>query len=207
MEWLPYVGRLIKSIPIERVLFPPRNPAKELEKLATEIKPTETQKPPPPAVEVAPGASDEIVTRPGLHPETMRWQLQEARAELWELEGHLKHYCKECGPDFSCCFKHSQNVIDIARETKSMTTDPLWDAVITLAEEVRSKAHPDHIRAETYFREFPELVVRVGTYRKSIETLLIELSKPELSLEEAKKLAAEEAAKEVEKRWHSQEKK
>ena len=102
------------------------------------------------------GGSTGVVTRQGLHPETMTWQLQETRAELWELEGHLKHYFKECGPDFSCCFKHSQNLIDLARETKSMTTDPIWDSIIKLGEEVKLKAHPDHIHAGTYFAVFRE---------------------------------------------------
>lgn len=151
--------------------------------------------------EVALSASTGVITRQGLDPETMRWQLQEARAELWELEAHLKHYCKECGPDFSCCFKHSQNLIDIAHETKSMTTDPIWDKIIAIGEEVRAKAHPDNIRTGTYFAEFPQLIVRVSELRKPIETQLIGVSKPQISLEEAKQLAAEQAAKEVEARW------
>ncbi len=88
-----------------------------------------------------------------------------------------------------------------------MTTDPVWDKIITLGEEIKVKAHPDNIRAGTYFAEFPELIVRVSELRKPIETQLIQLSKPTLTLEEAKALAADEAAKEVERKWHSQEKK
>ena len=82
-----------------------------------------------------------------------------------------------------------------------MTTDPIWDSIIKLGEEVKLKAHPDHIHAGTYFAEFPQLVVRTSELRKPIETQLIQLSKPELTLEEAKKLAAEEVAKRIEESW------
>lgn len=160
-----------------------------------------------PAPAVALSASTGVVTRQGLDPETMRWQLQETRAELWELEGHLKNKCLDCGTPPTCCIKHALNLVDLARETKSMTTDPLWDDIIALAEEVKSKCHPDLIMAETYFDELPALVIRTSALRRQIEDQVIKNLKPELTLEEAKTLAAEEAAKEVESRWQSQEKK
>ena len=217
MDWVGFITNIMNRVPFERFLFPPPDHTKSLEDFAKSLPRTESQKEASSGTKMmestqtpekgARSASTGVITRQGLDTETMRWQLQETRAELWELEAHLKHYCKECGPDFSCCFKHSQNLIDIARETKSMTTDPIWDEIINLGEEIKVKAHPDNIRAGTYFAEFPQLIVRVSQLRKPIETKLIELSKPELTLEEAKKLAAEEAAREVEKRWQSQEKK
>lgn len=66
-----------------------------------------------------------VKERKGLDPETMAWQLKQTRADLWELEGHLKNKCLGCGGDLSCCFKHGLNLIDIATETKSMTTEPI----------------------------------------------------------------------------------
>jgi len=223
-SWWAVAEAVFKKIPFDRILVPPRDKTKALQEFVNTFQVTETkkealssqeatittQKPEKMAEkpqEVRQGGSTGVLTREGLDPDTMRWQLQEARAELWELEGHLKHYCKECGADNSCCFKHSQNMIDLAQETKSMTTDPVWDKIITLGEEIKVKAHPDNIRAGTYFAEFPQLIVRVSELRKPIETQLIQLSKPELTLEEAKQLAAEEAAKEVERKWQSQEKK
>lgn len=196
-------GKILSDI-TRLVLTRPKKPSaspESEEEAPSEEKTTSTiQKP----EEVRQSGTTGVVIRERLDPETMRWQLQETRAELWELEAHLKHYCKECGPDFSCCFKHSQNLIDIARETKSMTTDPIFDDIIKHGEEVRVKAHPDHIRAGTYFAEFPRLIVRTSELRKPIETQLIQLSRPEITLEEAKQMAAEEAAKEIEKRWQSQ---
>lgn len=218
MDWWAFASNIVNRIPFERILIPPRDNAKSLQGFVTSLERTENRNEVPSEQKtvtstvqkpqrVGQSGSTGVITRQDLDPETMRWQLEEARGELWELEGHLKHYCKGCGADFSCCFKHSQNIIDIARETKSMTTDPIWDAITKLGEEIRQKAHPDHIRAETYFAEFPQLTVRVSELRRPIETQLIQLSSPEISLEEAKKLAAEEAAKEVERQWQSQEKK
>jgi len=129
-----------------------------------------------------------VMERAGLHPETMNWQLQQARAELWELEGHLKHKCLGCGTPPTCCFKHGLNVIDIARETKSMTTEPVWDHMVELGDEVRFKCHPDAVEAGTYFAEFPSLILRTSELRRTIEDKLIEFSRPGPTLEEAKAL-------------------
>lgn len=216
MDWLAFITNIINRVPVERLLVPPPDHTKALEDFVKSISRTESQKEASseenvmsttsPSGELAKTGATGVVTRQGLDPETMQWQLEETRGELWELERHLKHHCQDCGADNSCCFKHAQNLIDIARETKSMTTGPIWDQIITLAEEIKVKAHPDNIRSETYFSEFPQLVIRVSELRKPIETELIELSKPELSLEEAKKQAAVEAARRVEETWGKEEK-
>lgn len=161
------------------------------------ILPSESHSKPPLAVK----------ERKGLGPETMKWQLQQTRADLWELEGHLKSKCLSCGDPPTCCIKHAFNLIDIANETKSMTTEPIWDDIIKLAEEVKVKCHPDAIKAETYFAELPSLAIRTSELRRVIEDKLIKLSKPEITLEEAKAEAAKLAEQEVEKIWQSQEKK
>jgi hypothetical protein len=148
-----------------------------------------------------------VKERKELDPETMAWQLKQIRADLWELEGHLKNKCRGCGADVSCCYKHALNLIDIATETKSMTADPLWDDIIKLAEEVKVKCHPDAIKAETYFAELPSLTIRTSELRRAVEDKLIKLSKPELTLEEAMAEAAKLAQEEVEKLWQSREKK
>lgn len=145
-----------------------------------------------------------VKERKELDPETMAWQLKQTRADLWQLEGHLKNKCLGCGDPPTCCIKHAFNLIDIATETKSMTTEPLWDDIIKLAEEVKVKCHPDAIKAETYFAELPALAIRVSELRRGIEDKLIKLAKPELTLEEAKAEAAKLAEQEVEKLWQSQ---
>lgn len=147
-----------------------------------------------------------VKERKGLDPETMRWQLRQTRSDLWELEAHLKNRCLGCGGDLSCCFKHGLNLIDIASETKSMTSDSLWGDIINLGEEVKMKAHPENIKTGKYFNEFPELVLRTSGLRTRVDTKLIELEKPAPTLEEAKAEAAKLAEQEVEKLWQSQKK-
>lgn len=166
----------------------------------------EPEKPPILPPESHPKPPLAVTERKGLDPETMRWQLGQTRSNLWELEGHLKNKCLGCGGDLSCCFKHGLNLIDIATETRSMTSNPMWDDIINLGEEVKVKAHPENIKTGRYFDEFPELVLRTSGLRRKVDTKLIELEKPALTLGEAKAEAAKLAQEEVEKLWQSQEK-
>ena len=86
-----------------------------------------------------------IVTREGLDPETIRWQLGQVRGDLWELEAHLKHLCQGCERAVDCCWKHGKNLVDIATETASMTTDSLWNEILELGNEIKVKRHPDFL--------------------------------------------------------------
>jgi len=147
-----------------------------------------------------------IATRSELDPETMRWQLGQARGDLWELEAHLKHQCRGCGRAVDCCWKHGRNLVDIATETKSMTTDLLWNEILELGNEIKVKCHPDNIRTGKYFNEMPSLVLRVSDLRRRVDTKLIELEPPPLTLDEAKAEAAKLAEEEVEELWRSREK-
>ncbi len=146
-------------------------------------------------------AATEVITRQGLDPETMKWQLGLARADLWDLEVHLKNKCLDCGKDVDCCWKHGQNLIDNHTETASMTTDPMWHEIVEFAKEVKAKAHPEHIKRGTYFNEFPQLVLRASELRRKVDSKLIDLEKPKPPLEEVKKAASEEAAKRAEEAY------
>jgi hypothetical protein len=125
-----------------------------------------------------------VTKRKNLDPETMAWQLGQTRANLWQMESHLKNNCLGCGGERDCCFKHSLNLIDIATETTSMTADPIWPAIIALGEEIKVKAHPENIKTEKYFNEFPQLVLRTSELRRMIDTKLIELAKPATTIGE-----------------------
>jgi len=58
MDWLPVINRVIQAIPIEKILFPARDPQKELKKFADEVQAVEVQKPPTAAPETAPAAPE-----------------------------------------------------------------------------------------------------------------------------------------------------
>ncbi len=147
-----------------------------------------------------------VVTREGLDPERLAWQDSLIRGELWLLEGHLKNNCLGCGGDVECCWKHCQNVLDATRETQSMTTEPLYRETVSVAEKVQPFVHPEDIKAGEYAPRYPVLAVEVGKVRSQFDKRVIGYARPPVTLEEAKKMAAEEAAREVEKQWNSPEK-
>lgn len=120
------------------------------------------------------GVESSIVERHNLDPETMQYQVKEARNELWLLENHLKTSCKGCSTDTHCCFKHSTNVEALAIETQSMTTDPLWGKMAQIAREVRAKVHPRDVQTGKYASEYPSLVIKVAELRKTADDKLME---------------------------------
>lgn len=113
--------------------------------------------------------------RQNLDPETMHYQVQQTRNELWLLENHLKTACKGCGEKTDCCWKHSTNAETLARETQSMTTDALWNEIAETAREVRSKVHPKDIRSGKYAEEYPSLIIKVAELRKAADDKLMEV--------------------------------
>jgi hypothetical protein len=194
-------------VPFERILIPSRDGSKELEKFYQGLAVAQTGKKVAQGEGVAQGGSKGIITREGIDAERLGWQEDIALGQIWLLEGHLKNNCLGCGGDVECCWKHSDYVRRAADETLSMTTDPFWQNLKTLALEIRSKAHPDDVRRGTYAAEYPGLAVRLSEFRIALQKKAMERARPQLTLEEAKKLAAEEAAKEVEKKWQFQQKK
>ena len=149
----------------------------------------------------------QIVTREGLDAGTLAYQEQKAYNELWLAESHAKEDFVGCGTDVDCGFKHGLNFVAIAQETKSMTTDPIWQEIEDLGWELQQRAHPDRVKERTHHQEYQELAIKISKPRRGIQKRIMGKRKPVISLEEAKTLAAEEAAREVEKKWGSQEKK
>ena len=216
MEWLALAGSFFKKIPIERLLFPPRDMSKDLKQFMDTFQVSETEKEaalsqkatiiPQQAQGVAQSGSTAVVTREGVDQERMAWQDGILRGELWLLEGHLKNNCQGCGGDVECCWKHTKNVLDAARETQSMTSEPLYREVVSVAEHVLPFVHPEDVKAEKYASQYPTLTIEVSKVRTQFDKRVMGYARKPLSLEEAKNLAAEAAAKEVERKWHSYEK-
>ncbi len=105
------------------------------------------------------------ITRAGLDATRVGWQEDLTLGETWLLEGHLKENCQGCGGDIECCWKHSDNLVRVAGETLSMTTDPFWVNLKALGEYIRDRTHPDDVKAGTYVVEYPALVVRLSEFR------------------------------------------
>jgi len=217
MDWWAWFGSAIRSIPIERLLIPPRDRTKEAINFLASLQEAETQKEPPKeqktavtpetSVGVAPGGSSGVITREGVDAERLAWQDGIIRGELWLLEGHLKNKCIGCGGDLECCFKHCQNIVAAARETQSMTTDPLYQETVSVIESVQPFVLPADIKAEKYVTYYPPMAVKVSKVRTQFDKRVMAQVREPVTLEEAKKIASEEAARKVEEKWQSLEKK
>jgi len=209
MDWLVTIGNMIAHIPFERVLFPPRDSTKALEEFAAGLKPSESpkeapisEKPPSSAKHTQIATATPVVTRENLDLGTLAYQEQKAYNELWLAESHAKEDFVGCGTDVDCGFKHGLNFVAIAQETKSMTTDPVWDEIEHLGWELQEKAHPDRVRERTHHQEYQELAIKISKPRREIQKRIMATRAPVINLQEAQAIAAEEAAKEVERKWH-----
>lgn len=206
-----------RRIPFERVLFPPRDNTKALQEFMTTFKASEVENPAPQTKrtavatpqpqEVAQSGSPAIVTREGVDAERMAWQDSIIRGELWLLEGHLKNNCLGCGGDVECCWKHTKNTLDSVRETLSMTTEPLYRQAAAVAERILPFVHPEDVKTQKYAERYPALTLEVSQIRTQFDKRVMGYARQPITLEEAKALAAEEAAKEVERKWRSLEQK
>lgn len=206
---------LFRRIPVEKVLFPPPDNTKALSKFMTEVKGMDVAtpspevlpapKPPEKPREVAQSGPPVIKTREGVDAERMAWQDGIIRGELWLLEGHLKNNCLGCGGDVECCWKHTTNTLDAVKETRSMTTEPLYREAAALAERILPYVNPEDVRAQKYADVYPALTLEVSQIRTQFDKRVMGSARAPITLEEAKALAAEQAAREVERKWHSQE--
>jgi hypothetical protein len=178
---------------------------KGLLKPATQFVPLSTvAKQPLPAV--AQGGSTGVITRSDLDLGTLAYQEDMALGEAYLLEDHLKRGCRGCGDDVDCCWKTADKLSRYAHETMSMTTDPFWQNLMALAEEIKAKSHPDDVKAGTYAAEYPGYAVRVSEFRRPLQKRAMARVSEPITLEKAKAAAAELAQKEVEKEWQSTEK-
>jgi hypothetical protein len=220
MKWglvLRAMGDAFNKIPLEKMVVR-RDPAKEREELRqillgapakAVVHPHENPQAPDYEVhrarrelEPPPGG---VLTRPGVDAERMAWQDALIRGELWLLEGHLKENCIGCGGDVECCFKHSLNIMDAATETRSMTTEPLYTEAVELARRVQEVVHPEDVKAGRHRDRYPGLAIEVSQIRTRFDAQVMSQGRPAITLDGAKKMAAEEAALEVERRWVSAE--
>jgi hypothetical protein len=129
------------------------------------------------------------------------------KAEL-DLAGGLRIGGKPC-----MCLerKHTLMLEAAAEELISEEPDnPVYREIIQWIRNNENKLTVEAIASGAYDNEYPQMAAKFRDFRKRVAgTVAIEATKPTkaISLEEAKKLAAEEAAKEVEKRWVSQQRK
>lgn len=212
MEWLALIGNALSKIPVERVLFPPRDNAKALEKFVANMPPPQvankalpeqkttptmptTQKQEAVATACVPCALGHFSTSAGLFKEMMRFKSEGITSN--EILDRIAMVLEE---------QNTLERVDLTEE--KIRALPDWER--DLAEEALNQSRSLRHRLES-LRTMEDLQAvtadTAGYYRtlnrawwkgRFANTGKVE---PELTLNEAKQMAAALAAKEVESRW------
>ncbi len=159
------------------------------------------------------------ITRPTPRPELptreettaeLKWRLGK---ELYRAELDLSNKLRIAGKPCDCLeAKHTLGLEAAAEELIAQEpTNPVYSEILQWIKDNHPKVTIEAIVSGKYDEEYPKMAAEFKGFRKRIMgttvlTAMVE-SKEQITLEEAKKLAAEEAEQEVERRWQSQEKK
>lgn len=214
MDWLLFITNIINKIPVERVLFPPRDNAKALEEFAATMTAPVAEKTAPPEQKPTPTTITQDPKSGGVSPEQLiDYQKREIGKLLLRMESHYAQRLRIKGIPCDCgAQKHLLDLESLCEETIPMVDKPqVYYRITDWVKEVGPKSTDEAAKSGLCDEEYPSFSHQARDFRKEIIGTLdpntLFPQKPQvLGLDEAKKLAAEEAAKEVEKRW-SQEKK
>lgn len=140
MHWLVLVSNLLNRVPIERVIFPPRDHAKSLEKFLTSMTASVAQDKPPVEQNTAPDTVvniQELTTaaRSGSEAapttsETIAHLRRRLTASLSQLEDDLIDGARIAGRPCDCLDKHAGKTIPIIKELSSMETKPVYSEML-----------------------------------------------------------------------------
>jgi len=224
MGWLAFITNIINRVPIERVLFPPRDNTKALEEFAAGLKSSATQKAVPseqkttstiaaerenPVTVPSPTAPHELPTTE----ETTQELKRRLGKELYRAELDLSNKLRIAGKPCDCLeSKHTLGLEAAAEELISQEpNNPVYSEITEWIKHNQPKLTIEAISSGQYDAEYPKMAAEFKGFRKRImgTTALHAMIQPkeQITLDQAKTLAAEEAAKEVEKRWQSAQKK
>lgn len=130
------------------------------------------------------------------------------KAEL-DLSGGLKIAGKPCD-----CLDHKHTLFLEAAAEELISQDPsnpVYSEIIQWVKDNQHKVTVEAIHGGVYKSEYPKMASQFKDFRKRVmgTAAFSAMGEPPqtITLEEAKKLAAEEAEKEIERKWHLAEKK
>ena len=208
MDWVAWVTNIIARVPVERVLFPPRDNTKALEDFATTMGGTKSPKEAPVSEKPTP-----TITSPTPRPElptteeTTRELKRRLAKELYRAELDLSSKLRIAGKPCDCLSdKHTLGLEAAAEELiPQEPTNPVYSEILQWIKDNRPKVTIEAIVSGQYDNEYPRMASEFKGFRKKIMgttalTAMTDTERP-LSLEEAKRLAAAEAEREVVRRW------
>jgi len=217
MNWFSFFSNLASRVPVERVLFPPRDNTKTLEEFETTIAAPVAPNKAPPEQKTTPTTITQEPKSGGVSPEQLiDYQKREIGKLLLRMESHYAQRLRIKGIPCDCgAGKHLLDLESLCEETIPMVDNPqVYYGVLEWIKEVGPKSTDVAAKSLIYDGEYPSFSHQARDFRKEIigsldpSTLFPQKpGEPQITLEGAKKMAAEEAAKEVEEKWHSQEKK
>lgn len=143
--------------------------------------------------------------------ETTRELKRRLAKELYRAQLDLSAKLRIAGKPCDCLeSKHTLGLEATAEELIASEPDnAVYFEILEWLKQNQPKLTIEAISTGKYDDEYPRMAAEFKGFRKRImgTTTLSAMIEPEMTLEEAKKMAAKEAEKEVEKRWQSQEKK
>ena len=224
MNWTAFLSNIISRVPIEKVLFPPRDSVKSLENFVDTMRSPTTPEKAPVSENIAStitAKQEEAVTVPApvarhdlpTSEETTQELKRRLGKELYRAELDLSNKLRIAGKPCDCLdSKHTLGLEAAAEELIAQEPDnPVYPEIIAWIKRNQPKLGIEAIVSGQYDEEYPRMAAEFKGFRKRImgTTALTAMVEPkeQITLDEAKALAAEKAAQEVEEKWHSQEKK
>lgn len=231
MDWIGFFTTLLARVPIEKILFAPPDRSKNVEGFLTSVGSPVVAKEMPSeqklstSIPVAKVQESEETPPPSLptREETTAELRRRLARELYKAELDLAGGLKIAGRPCTCLeSKHTLMLEASAEELiPEEPSNPVYAEIIQWIKDNQPKITVEAIASGEYASEYPKMASQFRGFRKRVmgTAAISDLVKPGqkiglmqipgegLTLDEAKKLAAEEAAREVEKKWHSQEKK
>jgi len=200
------VTHIVEKIPFERLMTRPPDNTKHLRELRTILEGGKTE----PQSAPAPAAALSEISLPTSDETAMTLKRRMAK-ELYRAEQDLEENLLIAGKPCDCLdSKHTLGLEATAEELIPQEPDnPVYIEILQWITVNRPKVTRAAIASGQFKAEYPQMAAKFKEFRKRVLgteaiTAMIESEKP-LSLDEAKQLARDEADKEIERLWQSQE--
>jgi len=184
MNWLALAGNLIRRVPIERVLFPPRDNTKALQDFAAGMTAPVVQKTGAPEQktmitthekpESKPREASKVhlaEPQPGVSlEETVNYQNREIGKLLYQMERHYAQKLRIAGIPCDCgSSKHLLGMEALSEETIPMVDNPqVYYRIIEWIRGVGPKSTDEAAKSGLYDEEYPTFSHQARDFRKEI---------------------------------------
>jgi len=199
MNWWPFISTIINRVPIERVLFPPRDNVKALEKFVATVAAPGAPIKAPPEQKTTTTTITKDPKPGGVSPEQLiDYQKREIGKLLLRMESHYAQRLRIKGIPCDCgAQKHLLDLESLCEETIPMVDKPqVYYHITDWVKEVGPKSTDEAAKSGLYDEEYPDFSHQARDFRKEIiggldpNTLFPQKpGEPQITLQDAKKMA------------------